>query len=152
MSDLFVISFLKCWLYLIIVMYMHDEYVINLIFMIFWMLIILIHALKWLLKCFGITKWSRDCSNFNRTTNWCRRAKTRRLATWNLSQTREQAASLLVTGFHPCLFRFSFFFLCSFSHQNNEQLLIFHSIFLYFSPMFMPKSIIQTSTHAFYFH
>ena len=139
------------------VMYMHDEYVIILSFIIFLMLIILIYALNGFWKCSGsqmvleLIKNSRRAKFVQRGNH---EVANRRLST---AQTREQAASRLVTGwaifFVLLLVRLLIFLhMFLFFHQNREYPLHFHSIFLRFSPIFMPKSIIQTNTHVLNLH
>ena len=133
---------------------MHDEYVINLSFMIFWMLIILIHALKWLLKVFGITKWSWNQSKIAGEQNLCRGAAMRRLTAcpkWLAAWSRVGAIffcfffflryfSALVLYFtqtvnHPSIFTFNFLLFHPFLCPNQPLKLIpMHFIFINTSP------------------
>ena len=128
---------------------------------------IMIHALNWLLRCFGITKWSRNWSKLAGNPLESRWTATRRLAAcakqlaaWKLSQTREQAASRLPPSLGHGLESFfasssSFvIFLHLFFLSSKPWATLFHfqSIFVHFSIIFMPKIIIQTNIHAFHSH
>ena len=73
----------------------------------------------------------------------CPKPESKRLAAWSrVGQFFFACSSSFMIFLHMFLF----------SHQNREHPFHFHLHFLPFSSIFMPKSTIQTNTHAFHFH
>ena len=113
--------------YLIIMIYMHDEYVLNLSFYDLLNVNYIESYIKIAFEMFRDHKTFLESFKISRKANYVQKgreqAPTRlpqaasRLGT---AQTWEQAASRLVTGFELFLLYFSFLLRCSFSLQNHE--------------------------------